>query len=108
MLPAFDTPSGLPLSSIDLAKREGIPDHGSNGRVSTAEVSTLQLEFRYLSHLTDDDVYWRTVEKVCVYTCIIAHHSIECTRTGNVYHQAKYGNSQISLYIHGVRVSCAI
>lgn len=66
MLPAFDTPSGLPLSSIDLAKRLGIPDHDNNGMVSTAEVSTLQLEFRYLSHLTDDDVYWKAVERVCL------------------------------------------
>lgn len=64
MLPAFDTPTGLPLSSINLARRVGIPDMDNNGWASTAEVSTLQLEFRYLSELTDDDTYWRTAEKV--------------------------------------------
>ncbi|OCB89004.1 glycoside hydrolase [Sanghuangporus baumii] len=64
MLPAFDTPSGLPLSSVNLAKRVGIPDRDNNGWVSTAEVSTLQLELRYLSELTDDDTYWRAAEKV--------------------------------------------
>ncbi|PAV22655.1 glycoside hydrolase family 47 [Pyrrhoderma noxium] len=64
LLPAFDTPTGLPLSSVNLAQRVGIPDRDNNGWVSTAEVSTLQLEFRYLSALTDDDTYWRTAEKV--------------------------------------------
>jgi len=32
------------------------------GLLSIAEVTTLQLEFKYLSHLTDDEVYWRKVE----------------------------------------------
>ncbi|KAH8119714.1 glycoside hydrolase [Phellopilus nigrolimitatus] len=64
MLPAFDTPSGLPLSSINLAQRTGISDGDNNGWVSTAEVATLQLEMRYLSVLTDDDVYWKAAENV--------------------------------------------
>ena len=64
LLPAFDTPSGLPLSMINLAKREGISDKDNQGLVSTAEASTLQLEFRYLSELTENETYWRTVEKV--------------------------------------------
>lgn len=64
ILPVFDTPSGLPLTSVNLAQRTGIPDRDSNGWVSTAEVATLQLEFKYLSLLTDDDTYWKAVEKV--------------------------------------------
>ncbi|KAH9947075.1 glycoside hydrolase [Amylocystis lapponica] len=64
MLPVFDTPSGLPLSMINLAKREGVSDKDNNGLVSTAEVSTLQLELKYLSMLTDDEVYWEKAEKV--------------------------------------------
>ena len=63
-MPAFNTKSGLPLSSVNLAEREGIPDGNSNGWVSTAEVATLQLEWRYLSELTEDEKYWRAVEKV--------------------------------------------
>ena len=63
-MPAFNTTSGLPLSSVNLADREGIPDRNSNGWVSTAEVATLQLEWRYLSELTEDEKYWRAVEKV--------------------------------------------
>lgn len=64
MLPAFETPSGVPFPFINLGKSEG--HHGKDflGLSSIAEVATLQLEFRYLSHLTDDEKYWRAAEKV--------------------------------------------
>ncbi|KAF9069958.1 hypothetical protein BDP27DRAFT_1420395 [Rhodocollybia butyracea] len=61
---AFDTPSGLPLPSINLGKKVGIPDLNIPYLVSTAEVSMLQLEFRYLSFL---DVYWETVDRDTVF-----------------------------------------
>jgi hypothetical protein len=50
---AFDTSSGLPLSFVDLRLREGAtdPDPENKGLVSTAEVGTLQLEFRYVFHI---------------------------------------------------------
>ena len=64
MLPAFDTASGLPLSMVNLQLREGVDDPNMPGIVSTAEAATLQLEFRYLSFLTDNDSYWDAVEKV--------------------------------------------
>ncbi|KAI0045662.1 glycoside hydrolase family 47 protein [Auriscalpium vulgare] len=64
MLAVFDTPSGLPTSMVNLGRREAVSDVGNNGLVSTAEAATLQLEFRYLSTLTDDDVYWRKAERV--------------------------------------------
>ncbi|KAH9914637.1 glycoside hydrolase [Epithele typhae] len=64
ILPAFDTPAGLPLSSVNLAQRKGISSADNNGLVSTAEISTLQLEFRYLSYLTENEEYWDAVEKV--------------------------------------------
>ncbi|KAI0658396.1 glycoside hydrolase [Cubamyces menziesii] len=64
IMPAFETPTGLPLSHINLAQRKGYKTPDNNGLVSTAEVSTLQLEFRYLSYLTDNDAYWDAVEKV--------------------------------------------
>jgi len=63
MLPAFDTPSGLPLSMVNLGKSEGVDDPNLRGLVSTAEVSTLQLEFRYLSYLTENPEYWDKSEK---------------------------------------------
>jgi len=62
MLPAFDTPSGLPHTSVDLAKRVGIADGGN--QISTAEATTLQLEFRDLAQLTKNTQYWYKAEKV--------------------------------------------
>ncbi|TFK38755.1 glycoside hydrolase [Crucibulum laeve] len=64
ILPAFDTPSGLPLPMVNLAKRKGVEDAGYAGLVSTAEASTLQLELKYLAFLTDNDEYWEKAEGV--------------------------------------------
>lgn len=63
-MPAFETPTGLPLSMVNLAKRIGVPDKDNRGLVSTAEVSTLQLELKYLTMLTDDKTYWDKAETV--------------------------------------------
>ena len=65
ILQAFDTQSGLPLPQINLKEREGMDDPGNPGLISTAEASTLQLELKYLSFLTNNDVYWEKAEKVC-------------------------------------------
>ncbi|KAG2122568.1 glycoside hydrolase family 47 protein [Suillus clintonianus] len=64
ILPVFETESGLPLSLINLALREGVPDSDANGYISTAEASTIQLEFRYLAYLTDEDTFWEKAETV--------------------------------------------
>ncbi|KDR85933.1 hypothetical protein GALMADRAFT_235110 [Galerina marginata CBS 339.88] len=64
MLPAFDTPSGLPLPVINLAERKGYHTKDFPDLSSIAEVATLQLEFRYLSQLTGREEYWCAVEKV--------------------------------------------
>ncbi|KAI0313215.1 glycoside hydrolase [Amylostereum chailletii] len=64
LLPAFDTESGLPMSMVNLGRREGVSDRDNQGLVSTAEAATLQLELKYLSFLTDDDVYWKKAERV--------------------------------------------
>ncbi|WVQ81946.1 hypothetical protein IAT38_004073 [Cryptococcus sp. DSM 104549] len=64
LLGAFSSPSGIPWSGINLATRQGIPDKGNQGVASLAEAASLQLELKYLSHLTGDYVYWRKAEKV--------------------------------------------
>ncbi|KZT27657.1 glycoside hydrolase family 47 protein [Neolentinus lepideus HHB14362 ss-1] len=64
ILATFDTPSGLPLTMVNLGRQTGVADPDYPGLVSTAEVATLQLEFRYLTLLTDEDVYWKKAEKV--------------------------------------------
>lgn len=61
---AFDSPSGIPWPNINLARREGVPDRGNQGLASLAEAASLQLELKYLSHLTGDNLYWRKAEKV--------------------------------------------
>ncbi|THU79563.1 glycoside hydrolase [Dendrothele bispora CBS 962.96] len=64
ILPVFDTQSGLPMSQVNLAQRKGFPNDEYPNLVTTAEVATLQLEFRYLSYLTGREEYWTKVESV--------------------------------------------
>ncbi|KAL7330857.1 mannosyl-oligosaccharide alpha-1,2-mannosidase, variant 2 [Mucor circinelloides] len=60
LLPAFNSESGIPFSGITLSN--GVPV--GYGPSSTAEATTIQLEFKYLSHLTGDMKYWDAAEKV--------------------------------------------
>ena len=72
MLPAFNTPTGLPLPRVNLKQRKGEEDPDNKGLISTAEAATLQLEFKYLAHLTDNDEYWRKAEQVSSLTIATA------------------------------------
>ncbi|PRT54600.1 Mannosyl-oligosaccharide 1,2-alpha-mannosidase [Wickerhamiella sorbophila] len=63
ILPAFGSPTGIPTEEVNL--KRGVPDQAFLYTISsTAEVATLQLEFKYLAHLTKDEKYWRAVENV--------------------------------------------
>ncbi|OJD30144.1 mannosyl-oligosaccharide-alpha-mannosidase [Diplodia corticola] len=64
LLGAYDSPSGIPYASIDLRTGRGIRSHADGGASSTAEATTLQLEMKYLSNITGNDVYWRKAEHV--------------------------------------------
>ncbi|KAG9006461.1 mannosyl-oligosaccharide alpha-1,2-mannosidase [Tulasnella sp. JGI-2019a] len=64
LLPSFATATGIPLSSTNLTARTGHADMGNGGAASTAEATTLQLEFKYLSHLTGNPDYWSAAVKV--------------------------------------------
>ncbi|EIN14259.1 glycoside hydrolase [Punctularia strigosozonata HHB-11173 SS5] len=64
ILPAFETPAGLPMSLINLAQRRGSLDKDNYNLISTAEAATLQLEFKDLAELTGNEVYWEKVENV--------------------------------------------
>lgn len=61
--PAFDTPSGVPLREVDLQTGEAFPDLNNNNSSSLAEATTVQLEFKYLAHLTGEMEYWRIAER---------------------------------------------
>jgi mannosyl-oligosaccharide alpha-1,2-mannosidase len=64
LLGAYESSSGIPYASIHLASRKGIRSHADGGASSTAEAATLQLEMKYLSNITGNDIYWRKAEKV--------------------------------------------
>lgn len=64
LLGAFDTPTGIPLSSCILNTSVGIASHADGGAASTAEATTLQLELKYLAKLTGEPLYWEKAEQV--------------------------------------------
>ncbi|KAL2199232.1 glycoside hydrolase family 47 protein [Corynascus similis CBS 632.67] len=64
LMAAFDSPSGVPYASVNLAQYKGIESHADLGASSTAETTTLQLEFKYLAKLTGEKDFWDKVEKV--------------------------------------------
>lgn len=64
LLAAFDSPSGIPYASVNLEKYEGIPSHADMGASSTAEATSVQLEFKYLAKLTGEKHFWDKAEKV--------------------------------------------
>ena len=74
LLGAFDSQSGVPYASINLKTSEGVPSHADGGASSTAEATSLQLEFKYLAYLTGEKNYWDKAEKVMK---IIDDHGVE-------------------------------
>jgi len=64
LLSAFETPSGVPYASVNLGQFRGISAHDNGGASSTAEATTLQLEFKYLAKLTGEKMFWDKAEKV--------------------------------------------
>ena len=60
---AFDTRSGIPLSDINLGKRQAkSPSWTSDS--SVAEVATLQIEFKELAYATKDERFRHVAEKI--------------------------------------------
>lgn len=64
LMGAFDSSSGVPFASVNLHTMQGIVSHADGGASSTAEATSLQLEFKYMSYLTGETNYWRRAEKV--------------------------------------------
>lgn len=64
LLAAFESGSGVPYASVNLAKYQGIPSHADMGASSTAEATSVQLEFKYLAKLTGEKHFWDKAEKV--------------------------------------------
>ena len=64
LIGAFESESGVPYASVNLRTSEGKASHVDQGASSTAEASSLQLEFKYLAWLTGEHNYWEKVERV--------------------------------------------
>lgn len=64
LLGGFNSKTGVPYSLVNLESGNGIKNHVDGGASSTAEVATLQLEFKYLAKLTGETMYWEKVEKI--------------------------------------------
>lgn len=56
LLPAFDTPSGIPHGFVNLQSHDGT-DGWSGPNAILSELGSLQLEFRYLSYYTKNPLY---------------------------------------------------
>jgi mannosyl-oligosaccharide alpha-1,2-mannosidase len=61
-MPVFDTPSGIPMSTVNTVTGETA--RGWSGNPLLAEILTCQLEYKYLSYLTGRHEYYEVAEKV--------------------------------------------
>lgn len=64
LLGAYESRSGIPYASVNLRTVIGISSHTDGGASSTAEAGTVQMEMKYLAHLTGKEIYWRKAEEV--------------------------------------------
>ena len=60
---AFDTPSQIPLSDINLMRRQAKSPHWTTDS-SISEVATLQIEFKDLARVTNDDRLFQVVDRI--------------------------------------------
>uniref|UniRef100_A0A8C7QJJ8 alpha-1,2-Mannosidase n=1 Tax=Oncorhynchus mykiss TaxID=8022 RepID=A0A8C7QJJ8_ONCMY len=63
LMPAFNTPSKIPYSDVNIGKGTAHPPRWTSDS-TVAEVTSIQLEFRELSRLTQDTRYRAAVDKV--------------------------------------------
>ena len=63
LLPGFNDASGVPYTDVNLHTHNAHqPSWGPHS--STSEISTIQLEFKDLSHVTGNDVYFKKATRV--------------------------------------------
>jgi len=63
LLPAFDTPSGLPVYSVNPVTGKGQQGWAGPSAI-LSEALTCQLEYKYLAYLTGRTQYYTAAEKV--------------------------------------------
>lgn len=63
LLGAFETPHGIPLTSVKLNTSEAVGDVETQGNVAVAEVTSIQLEMKYMAKLTGEPLHWLRAEQ---------------------------------------------
>ncbi|XP_022532219.2 endoplasmic reticulum mannosyl-oligosaccharide 1,2-alpha-mannosidase isoform X2 [Astyanax mexicanus] len=63
LMPAFKTPSKIPFSDVNIGKGTAHPPRWTTDS-TVAEVTSIQLEFRELSRLTQDPQYQKAVDEI--------------------------------------------
>jgi len=64
LMPAFNTPTGIPRGQVNLRSGAAASLGWTGSSSVLAELGTLQVEFRYLSHASGEPKYARAVERV--------------------------------------------
>eukprot|EP01129_Flabellula_baltica_P017219 TRINITY_DN947_c0_g1_i2.p1 TRINITY_DN947_c0_g1~~TRINITY_DN947_c0_g1_i2.p1 ORF type:complete len:485 (+),score=85.87 TRINITY_DN947_c0_g1_i2:35-1489(+) len=64
LLPAFNSPTGIPYSTVNLKTGKAHSPSWSAGSSFLAEFGTLQLEFKYLSHWSNEPIYKQKVQTI--------------------------------------------
>lgn len=108
LLGAYESQSGVPYPNVNLKTMEG-----SGRATSIAEACTVQLEMKYIAHLTGKEKYWRKVERVIQ---VLDDNGMEDgllpipvnTETGKFktaeIHVGSRGDSYYGLYIQSYRL----
>ena len=63
LLGAFDSPSGIAFPKVNLETRKGGFLDGNNRKTATVHAAGMQLEFRYMSVLLGEKLFWDAAEK---------------------------------------------
>lgn len=76
LLPAFDSKTGFPINGLDLMSGQ----HSGSHSTCLAEFGTMQIEFRYLSHVTGNPIYaekaMHVFEKMHEDSAKVANHGV--------------------------------
>ncbi|XP_004365487.2 mannosidase [Capsaspora owczarzaki ATCC 30864] len=96
LLPAFNTPTGLPFAMCNLNSGHARNHDWAGGSSILAEVGTLDLEFQYLSDITGNEVYRNKVLR-------IRKHMKDISKPDGLYpnyispHSGSFGQNHVSL-----------
>ncbi|MBW0525614.1 hypothetical protein O181_065329 [Austropuccinia psidii MF-1] len=103
LLPIFNSPTGIPYSFINLKTGKAKADMDNNGFSSLAEATTLQLEFKYLAHISQKKVFWDVAEKAMAFFKTAPSHNglfpiLVSPEHGSFFYDIRLGSRGDSYY----------